>query len=86
MRAQELSFPDNFFDFSFTNFVVADLDDPDIVAQHLYRTLKPGGKAIVCTFAFRPFDEAIISAHYTTRGPNARLVSQISILNSSFLG
>jgi ubiquinone/menaquinone biosynthesis C-methylase UbiE len=48
MRAQELTFPDNYFDFSFTNFAVADLDDPKVVAQHLFRTLKPGGRAIVC--------------------------------------
>jgi SAM-dependent methyltransferase len=73
MRAQELTFPDDHFDFSFTNFVVADLDDPKIVAQHLYRTLKLGGKAIVCTFAFRPHDEAIKAAHSATRGPNAKL-------------
>jgi SAM-dependent methyltransferase len=73
MRAQEVTSPNNHFDFSFTNFVVADLDDSKIVAQHLYRTLKPGGRAIVCTFAFRPHDEAIKAAHLATRGPNAKL-------------
>lgn len=73
MRAQELTYPDNYFDFSFTNFVVAELDDSKVVAQHLYRTLKPGGKAIVCTFAFRPHDEAIKAAHLATRGPKAKL-------------
>ena len=73
MRAQELTFPDNYFDVSFTNFIVADLDGPKIVAQHLYHTLKPGGKAILYTFAFRPHDAAIKAAHFATRGPNARL-------------
>jgi hypothetical protein len=73
MRAQELTFPNDNFDFSFTNFVVAELDEPKIVAQHLYRTLKPGGHAIVCTFAFRPHDEAIKAAHFATRGSKAKL-------------
>lgn len=73
MRAQELTFPGNYFTHSVTNFVVADLDDPKIVAQHLYRTLKPGGQAIVCTFAFRPHDEAIKAGHLATRGSNAKL-------------
>jgi len=73
MRAQELTFPDNYFDFSFTNFVVADLDDPKIVAHHLFRTLKPGGRAVVCTFAFRPHDDAMKAAHLATRGHSAKL-------------
>jgi hypothetical protein len=55
------------------NFVVADLDNPKIVARHLYRTLNPGGRAIVCTFPFRPHDEAIKAAHLATRGSNAKL-------------
>ncbi|PMD59064.1 uncharacterized protein K444DRAFT_724876 [Hyaloscypha bicolor E] len=73
MRAQKLTFPDNYFDLSFTNFVVTDLDDQKIVGQHLYRTLKPGGQAIVCTFAFCPHGDARRAAHLATRRPNAKL-------------
>jgi ubiquinone/menaquinone biosynthesis C-methylase UbiE len=73
MRAQKPTFPDNYFDLSFANFVVSQLDDQKIVAQHLYRTLRPGGEAIVCTFAFRPHSDARRAAHLATRGPNAKL-------------
>jgi ubiquinone/menaquinone biosynthesis C-methylase UbiE len=72
-RAQKLTSPDNYFDLSFTNFVVTDLDDQKIVGQHLYRTLKPGGQAIVCTFAFCPHGGARRAAHLATRQPNAKL-------------
>jgi hypothetical protein len=54
-------------------FVVADLDYQKIIAQHLYRTLKPSGQAIACTFAFRPHGDARKAAHLATRGPNAKL-------------
>ncbi len=42
MRAQELTFSDNYFTHSSTNFVVANLDDPDVAMKHIYRTPKPG--------------------------------------------
>jgi ubiquinone/menaquinone biosynthesis C-methylase UbiE len=70
---QELTFPGNYFTQSFTNFIVAGLDHPKTVAQHLYRTLQSGGQEIVCTFAFHPHDEAIKAAHLATRGSNAKL-------------
>ncbi|KAH8806364.1 hypothetical protein F5882DRAFT_346116 [Hyaloscypha sp. PMI_1271] len=73
MRAQKLTFLDNYFDLSFANFVVTDLDYQKIVAQHLYRTLKPSRQAIACTFAFRPHGDARRAAHLATRGPNAKL-------------
>lgn len=73
MRAQDLTFPDNFFTHSFTTFVVANLDDGPIAAGHLYRTLKPGGTAVVCTWKSMPHDEALKKAHYATRGKDAKL-------------
>ena len=46
MRAQELTFPDNFFTTSFSNFFVAHLDDDHRAAEHLHRTMRPGGTAV----------------------------------------
>jgi ubiquinone/menaquinone biosynthesis C-methylase UbiE len=54
MRAQALTFPDEYFTHSFTNFVVANLDEPEVCAGHIWRTLKKGGVAVVCTWAFMP--------------------------------
>jgi len=76
MRAQELTFPDNYFTHSITNFVVANLDDPDVAATHIYRTLKPGGVAIICTWAFMPHDEPMKQASAVTRGPKAQFALQ----------
>jgi ubiquinone/menaquinone biosynthesis C-methylase UbiE len=73
MRAQELSFPDNFFTHSFTNFVVANLDDGPVAAGHLYRTLKSDGIAVVCTWKSIAHGELLIKAHRATRGEGAKL-------------
>jgi ubiquinone/menaquinone biosynthesis C-methylase UbiE len=56
MRAQELTFPDSFFAYSLTTFVAANLDDGPFAAGHLYRTLKPGGTAVVATWKSMPHD------------------------------
>jgi ubiquinone/menaquinone biosynthesis C-methylase UbiE len=55
--AQNLTFPDNQFDASITNFGIFFLPDPVAGARHIYRTLKPGGTAAVSvwkTFGFKP--------------------------------
>ena len=73
MRAQDLTFPDNYFTHSFTNFVIAGLDDVDVASKHLYRTLKPGGIATVCTWAEMVHTEPLSTAHSASRGLDAKL-------------
>ncbi|KAH9206796.1 hypothetical protein DL95DRAFT_66200 [Leptodontidium sp. 2 PMI_412] len=69
MKAQDLTFPSSTFDLSFTNFVIMGLDPATrpLAAQHLYRTLKPGGTAVVVTWAFMPHDIPLKKAHFATR-------------------
>lgn len=55
--AQALTFKANMFDASITNFGVFFLPDPAAGAKQIYRTLKPGGTAVVTlwkTFGFKP--------------------------------
>jgi ubiquinone/menaquinone biosynthesis C-methylase UbiE len=55
--AQNLTFADDFFDASLTNFGIFFFPNPDLGAKQIYRTLKPGGIAIVTawkTFGFKP--------------------------------
>lgn len=54
MRAQKLTFPNEYFTHSFTNFVVPNLDEPEVAAKHIWRTLKRRGVAVVFTWAFMP--------------------------------
>lgn len=71
MIAQELTFPSNTFDISFSNFVIMGLETPELAAKQLYRTIKPGGKAVICTWAYMPHDLPLKKAHTTTRGQEA---------------
>jgi SAM-dependent methyltransferase len=55
--AQALTFADDTFDASITNFGIFFLPDPVAGAKQIYRTLKPGGTAVVTlwkTFGFKP--------------------------------
>jgi ubiquinone/menaquinone biosynthesis C-methylase UbiE len=55
--AQSLTFADDTFDASITNFGIFFLPDPVAGAKQIYRTLKPGGTAVITlwkTFGFRP--------------------------------
>lgn len=55
--AQALTFADNTFDASITNFGIFFLPDPVAGAKQIYRTLKPGGTAVATlwkTFGFKP--------------------------------
>ncbi|KAF8849874.1 S-adenosyl-L-methionine-dependent methyltransferase [Acephala macrosclerotiorum] len=72
MRAQELTFPDEYFTHSFTNFVVSNLDEPEVAAGHIWRTLKKGGVAVVSTWAFMPHDFPMKKASEVTRGSEAK--------------
>lgn len=46
-NAQDLSFQDNMFDVSITNFGIFFFEDSSKAARQIYRTLKPGGTAVV---------------------------------------
>jgi ubiquinone/menaquinone biosynthesis C-methylase UbiE len=50
MDAQCLTFPDNEFTHSFTKFAIMAMPGPDKAAAHIYRTLKPGGTAVITTW------------------------------------
>jgi len=55
--AQSLTFTDDMFDASITNFGIVNIPDPIAGAKQIYRTLKPGGTVIVTawkTFGFKP--------------------------------
>ncbi|KAF2179225.1 S-adenosyl-L-methionine-dependent methyltransferase [Zopfia rhizophila CBS 207.26] len=65
--AQELTFPDNYFTHSFTNFAFHCLGDHDIAAKQVHRTLKPGGTAIASIWIYMPHVDALQHAHWRTR-------------------
>ena len=71
LPAQSLTFPDNYFTHSFTNFFITHLDENhDPAAKQVCRTLKQGGTAIVSTWAAMAHEEPIKRAHLETRGPD----------------
>ena len=72
MPAEALIFEDDTFSYSFTNFLIVSVPDPDMVASNIYRTLKPGGVAIVTTWAEVAHEEAILAGHAATRSPDAK--------------
>ncbi|THV47035.1 hypothetical protein BGAL_0340g00050 [Botrytis galanthina] len=60
MPAQSLKFPDHYLTQSFNNFFISHHDDNhDPAAKQVYRTLKPGGTAIVSTWAAMAHGELI---------------------------
>jgi SAM-dependent methyltransferase len=71
MDACELTLPDASFDFSITDFVFMGLKDPVQAAKHIRRTLKPGGVAAVSVWELMTWREAMMKAHYKTRGADA---------------
>ncbi|EPE30170.1 S-adenosyl-L-methionine-dependent methyltransferase [Glarea lozoyensis ATCC 20868] len=71
MPAEALSFGDNYFTDSFNNFLIFLVKDPEKVASHIYRTLKPGGTAIVTTWASVAHHNPILKANNATRGEDA---------------
>jgi len=68
MSAQGLTFPDNNFTHSFTSFAFHCLGDHDTAAKQVYRTLNPGGTAIISIWIYMPHVEALQHAHWRTRG------------------
>jgi len=68
MDACKLTFADNTYDLSLTNFVFAGLPDDTGAASHIMRTLKPGGTGVIAVWAEMPWHVALENAHHKTRG------------------
>lgn len=67
MDSAALTFPDNYFDLSITNFGIFFLPDPQAGADHIFRTLKPGGAALVTAWKERRSMGVITSAQLAIR-------------------
>jgi ubiquinone/menaquinone biosynthesis C-methylase UbiE len=67
MDAQALAFPDNTFDLSIMNFGIFFLPDPQKGADHIYRTLKPGGLAVVTSWKERRIFDTLQEAQKIIR-------------------
>jgi ubiquinone/menaquinone biosynthesis C-methylase UbiE len=83
MDVKTLSFPDNTFDLSITNFVIMALheNDGDVrAAAHTLRTLKPGGTGAITVWNDMPSRQiALINAHYKTRGTDEPMAPFLSM-------
>jgi len=66
--AEARTFPNNYFTHSFTIFITHLPDDGVTTIEHIYRTLKPGGTAVVGTWATMPHGEPLKRAHTLMRG------------------
>ncbi|KAI4597535.1 hypothetical protein KJ359_004237 [Pestalotiopsis sp. 9143b] len=71
--AQDITFLDNYFDYSFTNFAFHCLGDHDAAARQVYRTLKPGGVAVASIWVYMPHVDALQHAHWRTRGQDGSM-------------
>ncbi|KAL6251279.1 hypothetical protein RBB50_001487 [Rhinocladiella similis] len=67
MDSQALTFPDELFDLSITNFGIFFLPEPQKGADHIYRTLKPGGTAVVTTWKERRLMDTLKQAQQLIR-------------------
>ncbi|CZR66286.1 uncharacterized protein PAC_16187 [Phialocephala subalpina] len=79
MPMQSLTFPPNTFNFSFTNFGIFCLSDSLALtaAQHVHRTLKPGGKAILTLWSQKtPHHDVLMRTHQKTRNTDTVLPSR----------
>jgi SAM-dependent methyltransferase len=75
MPAEVLKFPDNYFSQSVSNILIfMTANDGIDCAKEIYRTLKPGGKAAVTTWAKMPHSEPVDDVHHTLRGKDAELM------------
>jgi ubiquinone/menaquinone biosynthesis C-methylase UbiE len=77
MSAEALKFEDNFFSYSFNNFHVFIVKEPEEAAAQVYRTLKLGGIAVVTSWAEKPFENDIPKVHEATRGLDASHVCKV---------
>lgn len=68
MDACNLTFPDNTFNLSLTTFVFSGLSDDVAAANHIRRTLQPGGIGVVAVWKEMPWHVALENARRKTRG------------------
>jgi len=78
MDAQKLTFADDTFDTSITNFVFAGLSDDVGAASHILRTLKPGGTGAIAVWKTMPWHVALENAHHKTRGADEPMAPFLS--------
>ena len=79
MAAEALSFPDDFFSHSFSSFVLYfTANDGADAARHIFRTLRPGGTALVTTWATVPHHAFIRAAHSATRANDVPFPTSIA--------
>ncbi|RMZ66217.1 S-adenosyl-L-methionine-dependent methyltransferase [Pyrenophora seminiperda CCB06] len=78
MDAQKLTFEDNTFDTSITNFVFAGLADDVGAASQILRTLKPGGTGAIGVWKDMPWHVALENAHHKTRGADEPMAPFLS--------
>ncbi|KAM3069222.1 hypothetical protein ACMFMG_010738 [Clarireedia jacksonii] len=73
MPAQELTFAENTFTHSIMNCVILRLSDTDATkaCSEMFRTLRPGGVAMVSGWADVPHRMPMLAAHNATREPNS---------------
>ncbi|KAI1421994.1 S-adenosyl-L-methionine-dependent methyltransferase [Xylaria sp. FL1777] len=81
MNSNTLTFPDNYFDLSITDFVLLGLDDEVGAAKHILRTVKPGGTAAIAAWKEKPWQEALKEAHRRTRGADAPLPPFLAVVD-----
>ncbi|KAH8161833.1 hypothetical protein CIB48_g6403 [Xylaria polymorpha] len=81
MDANNLTFPDNYFDLSITDFVLLGLDDEVGAAKHLLRTVKPGGTVAIGAWKEKPWQQALKEAHRRTRGDDAPLPPFLAVVD-----
>jgi ubiquinone/menaquinone biosynthesis C-methylase UbiE len=62
MPGEDLKFPDDYFTHSITNMGIVFFEDPVKGATEIYRTLKPGGMAIVTSWAHLSYLDSIHQA------------------------
>ncbi|KIW80030.1 hypothetical protein Z517_06645 [Fonsecaea pedrosoi CBS 271.37] len=74
MDSQDLTFADGTFDLSITNFGIFFLPDPQKGADHIHRTLKPGGVAVVTAWKERRIMDTIAAAQESIR-PDLKTLS-----------
>lgn len=73
--AEQLSFPDGHFSQSISNILIfMTRNDGLDSAKEIFRTLKPGGRAAVTTWATMPHGKAVDEVHHALRGDDAEIM------------
>ena len=73
-NSQDLKFPDNWFTHSISNFLIHPGPDPSVnvqIVKEIYRTLVPGGTAVITNWNQLGHGGAVTAAHEGTRGEDA---------------